>query len=494
MFKSIPKSDITIRPFKVYKNWTLDYTTAPLYAAEHLSGSFENSENREVAGFKEYSLYKGINQLFYSNGAKQVGIVTNWNLRKYKAKQQKTYKVLITNNLSTPTSNTYFYYYSESGKTYIDEFQQFLDKNKYSVDDTGIIYSGKFTDVTKLYGLMNNYGSLSERTIGDRVLFWNIPQRYIGEGIKPNSLVITNHTTDSIIVDDGKGNLTFSGKNFVEVTAIDIENNTITFSMNDGVTIIMDLISLNFGDEETETPGKFVVSYNGSPNAETEIYSYDTNTNSETLYAVGTFNFPLELARYNGASTIGNIFYANGIITLTYGVERISDSLEEGDNYNFGNDNNWDMKFQSTKTIYENEVFLEVNPNEFNYSTNPSATKFYNGDVYVRKYIPFTPASVSSATSEYDLDFRYKTNYTFNSGYTFRGTTLTSSLDLSGSIGFDEYEYSSSLDPTGSYLAPYITTVGLYDENYDMVAVAKIPSKPKSTPDYPINFVIRFDT
>ncbi len=64
MFKSIQKSDITIRPFKVYKNWTLDNTIAPIYAVEHLSGSFENNENREVAGYKEYSLNPA-NSLFF---------------------------------------------------------------------------------------------------------------------------------------------------------------------------------------------------------------------------------------------------------------------------------------------------------------------------------------------------------------------------------------------------------------------------------------------
>ena len=475
MFKSIQKSDITIRPFKVYKNWTLDYQTVPINAVEHLSGSFDASEANEVAGFKEYSLYKSIKQLFYSNSAKQIGVVTNWNLRKHNAKQLKKYDVTISDNLSVPTTNSYLYYYSPNQNQYVDEFQQFLDNNGYYVNDSGVIFEGKFTDVTKVYGVMDNYASYTERVLGDRVLFWNIPQKYVGEGIKPNSLVINNYTTDSIIVDDGKGNLTFSGKNFVEVTSIDIENDTITFLMNDGVYYTMDLISLNFGSEETGLPGSFIVSYNGSPNSETQISSYDIA--SGVLYAIGTFNFPLELARYNGASTIGNIFYANGIITLTYGVERIKDTLDEGENYNFGNDDNWDMKFQSTKTIYENEIFLEVNPNEYNYSTNPSATKFYNGDVYVRKYIPFTPGNVTSATNDYDLDFRLVSDY--------NGTSK---------IGFDEYEYSSSIDPTGSYLAPYITTVGLYDENYDMVAVAKIPSKPKSTPDYPINFVIRFDT
>ena len=93
MFKSIQKSDITIRPFKVYKNWTLDYQTVPINAVEHLSGSFEEHISREVAGYKEYSLYRGIKQLFYSNSAKQVGVVTNWNLRKHNANQLKKYDI-----------------------------------------------------------------------------------------------------------------------------------------------------------------------------------------------------------------------------------------------------------------------------------------------------------------------------------------------------------------------------------------------------------------
>ena len=492
MFKSIQKSDITIRPFKVYKNWTLDHTTVPINAVEHLSGSFENNENREVEGFKEYSLYKSIKQLFYSNSAKQIGVVTNWNARKHNANQIKKYDVNISSNYSNPVTSSYSNYYSDSEKKYINEFQRFLDQNNYYVNDTGVIFEGKFTDVTKVYGVMNNYASYTERKLGDRFLFWNIPQRYIGEGIKPNSLRIVNYTTNSNIIDDGKGNLVFEGKNFVELISLDIENETIVFQMNDGIQYTMDLVSFNFGDEESGIPGSFIVSYNGSPNAATEIFSFDVE--SGVLYAIGTFNFPLELAKYNEASTIGNIFYSNGVIVFTYGTERFKDTLAEGENYNFGNDNNWDMRFQSTKTIYENELFLEVNPNEFNYSTNPSATKFYNGDVYVKKYIPFTPGNITSPTNDYNLDFRYYSNHLFPSGSVVRGTSLTSSLAISGSVGFDEYEYSSSIDPTGSYLAPYITTIGLYDENYDMVAVAKIPSKPKSTPDYPINFVIRFDT
>jgi hypothetical protein len=59
---------------------------------------------------------------------------------------------------------------------------------------------------------------------------------------------------------------------------------------------------------------------------------------------------------------------------------------------------------------------------------------------------------------------------------------------------FNHYDVSASLDPTGSYLAPFITTIGLYDNELNMVAVAKLARPMKSLPDYPLNFIIRFDT
>ena len=57
----------------------------------------------------------------------------------------------------------------------------------------------------------------------------------------------------------------------------------------------------------------------------------------------------------------------------------------------------------------------------------------------------------------------------------------------------DYFDYRQS-DPTGSYLAPYITTIGLYDDDGDMVAVAKLPTPIKNLPDMVMNFIVRFDT
>ena len=58
---------------------------------------------------------------------------------------------------------------------------------------------------------------------------------------------------------------------------------------------------------------------------------------------------------------------------------------------------------------------------------------------------------------------------------------------------FSNYQLSSSYDPTGSYLAPYITTIGLYDDNR-LVAVAKLGRPLKNLIDWPLNIIVRFDT
>jgi hypothetical protein len=57
---------------------------------------------------------------------------------------------------------------------------------------------------------------------------------------------------------------------------------------------------------------------------------------------------------------------------------------------------------------------------------------------------------------------------------------------------FFGFNYSSSIDPTGSYLAPYITTVGLYS-GADLVAVAKLGMPIKNTGELPLNILVKWD-
>jgi len=161
----------------------------------------------------------------------------------------------------------------------------------------------------------------------------------------------------------------------------------------------------------------------------------------------------------SGVETIlGNIFYERGLIVLTNDITSGSSFTE------------YDLDYRSTQTIYENEIFLSVNEGEFNVSTNPTAlTEFeYESGIIV------TSGSLDP-----------RNNYTQSYFNVTRGII---------NPVFWEYENSSSQDPTGSYLAPFITTIGLYDDDLNMVAVAKLPEPIKSLPDYPVNFIVRFDT
>lgn len=150
----------------------------------------------------------------------------------------------------------------------------------------------------------------------------------------------------------------------------------------------------------------------------------------------------------SGSNVAGNIFYDRGLVVLTRDV--VSGSVLS----------EYTLNFRSTKTIYENEILLTVLESEFNVSQNPTAV-------------------------DYDADGTFGKIKLHN---------IQSQINPLVFSGFGEYDYSSSLDTTGSYLAPYITTIALYDDDLNMVAVAKLPQPIKSMPDYPLNFIVRFDT
>ena len=57
---------------------------------------------------------------------------------------------------------------------------------------------------------------------------------------------------------------------------------------------------------------------------------------------------------------------------------------------------------------------------------------------------------------------------------------------------FSDYERLTAFDKTGSYLAPMVTSIGLYD-GLELVAVAKLGTPIKITPELPINFVVKID-
>jgi hypothetical protein len=118
----------------------------------------------------------------------------------------------------------------------------------------------------------------------------------------------------------------------------------------------------------------------------------------------------------------GIIIYSHGLVVITN--QGLLNFWPETDDIN--------VSFQSSRTIYETQYKCTVRENEFNYSQNPSLISSSN----------FVNPLIS-----------------------------TCSLDIRGQV----YDF-----VTSSFFSPYVTTVGLYNEAQELLAVAKL-SQPLPT-------------
>ena len=168
----------------------------------------------------------------------------------------------------------------------------------------------------------------------------------------------------------------------------------------------------------------------------------------------------------------GNVFYQDGLIAITTHDVHNDIELEDVTTY--------DLQYRSTKTIHELEVLCQVGECEFNFSQNPSAVEVSLTDSYdfETSATDNRPSGVRKIKEVLDIDQV--------SGYTssFDGTTTGS---------WDDYYSKVLTDPTGSYLSTFVSTIGLYDDNNNLVATAKLPKPIKNYPDMDINFIVRID-
>ncbi len=404
MLKQIPKSDITLRPFKVYKNFT---------ATQLDSGS----------GFNTYTAY---------NHTGSFDVLT----------ESQSLENGIWHQL-------YTMYYRDPHNLY--------------------------TSYGTIKPTYSEIERVKQRILNNKAYVYTIPQIKFGEEIKPKSIVLKSELLDETILDDGFGNLS-SNYNSYTFIRIDIENSLFIFEDPNGTELTANLISYEDGPAIDIENGIFQIEFQ-------EIFyliQIDVETSFISWLGVFDTNGVLQVSPV----VIGNVFYSHGIITITRDVDTSRLDMIDYD---------WQLNYQSTNTIYENEILLVVDEDEFNTSTNPTAVNFTN-----LKNLEYTTSfEGTKRTSTYDaarIKNDYYTEHTFNSGSIVYGQPITESVTINGWGGFNHYEYSASIDPTGSFIAPYVTTIGLYDENMDMVAVAKLATPIKSTPDLPVNFLVRIDT
>jgi len=141
----------------------------------------------------------------------------------------------------------------------------------------------------------------------------------------------------------------------------------------------------------------------------------------------------------NGSPYIGNIFYQNGLATITHPQYQvilggIGDFIID-ETFEVGNDSIKQLKFQGSHLIFENEYQCTIDEYEYNSTTNISARK-------------------------------YKTSKT---------------EDLANFA-------------TGSLFKPYITTVGLYNEDNELLVVGKLGQPIKTSNETDTTLILRWDT
>ena len=154
----------------------------------------------------------------------------------------------------------------------------------------------------------------------------------------------------------------------------------------------------------------------------------------------------------NASPYIGNIFYRNGFVTITHPsyTHDLLNSIGIGD-MNIESTNNTSnvlfevgnneskginkLQFQGTHLIYENEYQCTVQEHEFNNTTNLSARK-------------------NKSSTSYELE-----NFT-----------------------------------TSSLFKPHVTTIGLYDNNNELLVVGKLGQPIRMSDETDTTFIIRWDT
>ena len=154
-------------------------------------------------------------------------------------------------------------------------------------------------------------------------------------------------------------------------------------------------------------------------------------------------------ATRGSGSEVGNIFYSQGLLVMTDTGSYTGDVVS------------YTLKYQAQQTHYEYEYRVTAKPFEFNTTTNISITPNREGTLT----LPTGTVSMSRFLPPHDRS--YATSY----------TAATSSL------GF----------VTGSDFHPYVTQVGLYTEDGDLAAVAKLGKPIKLSNDISTTFVVRFD-
>jgi hypothetical protein len=216
----------------------------------------------------------------------------------------------------------------------------------------------------------------------------------------------------------------------------------------DGIEVVSDTMisgdTSNNADIEIGCYGGYQQMQNMGVNQLDEIRFYDYAASATEIASLANRHYIS--GSLHQTNVAGNIFYRNG--------QAVISSVHPKYNSGSGFFNTpFTALYRGTHTLYENEVLIRVPADQFNYTMNPTAT-----------YRPGTDGSNNDC------------NATTAGAESNNGPgELYLSPFVSGTVG------------------PYITTIGLYNDNAQLLAVGKLGTAITKRSDVDMNFIIRWD-
>ena len=415
-------------------------------------------------------------------------------------RQFKVYKKFYATHTEYPVLKLYdktSAYHTGSGLFDSEVFEKTTSGSFHKYPMYQSIKHKYFTDngLINMLGAVTDMGDFSnERRIDDTLFIIPISQSRVGEGIKPNSVKMYSDqlNSGSLLYDDGHGNLVGARKKYQFLDADFGSFGTGSLSNNGDLskgvyltlsdTKVTQSVKLSY-DLDLMDP-TMTLTVEGDTDVRT-LVRWDMFTNdigneyisgSSDIRTQGTIEFTEEL-KFLGSPLkpiqYGNVLYQDGIIAVTTHDVHNDISLEDFKTY--------ELEYRSTKTIQELEVLCQITDCEFNYSQNPSAVEVTLSNSY-----DFETTGVFNSFPAGRRRIKEVQDITQVSEY-------TSTFDGATTGSWDDYYSKTLTDPTGSYLTTFVSTIGLYDDNNNLVAVAKLPKPIKNYPDMAINFIVRMD-
>lgn len=534
VFKKLNQKDITITPFETYKEWNIITNNSASFGITMKKGTYRSYIGLDCKLDKEtideqHLNYIGIKRLFYDrdmyNPNKTIGSCgefeqtreLNGDMKIISIPQQtfgerikpgsvilyqgnslntyyddangNLYHTLYSNNL-VPYNNLISYinfnelYYLKSDILYsgsiIDNWNfinTITTNNVYSVD--GIYGRGISLTSTSSYIQLQHNDDLNFTNYDDySISFWiNIPATHsIGDfdiiskygnnifSAYPYRIQLNQNNKISFLISDGKdikyltGSLTLTSSLSITSSFTDMYHHIVCRKsgsnmslFENGVLSATDMINSssrihNSSDIFIGTTGQFK-NYLSASIDEVRIYKRAlTDTEIGNLYFTK-----------NNSARVGNVFYEHGKIVLTAPKELF---LPSG-SYNFET-NTLDINFNS-QSIDLNFEFLYSDPYLYD-----DFTLFFKSQhtIYEREII----------CTIRDTEFNY---------------TLNDSIRQTENPKDDRMKWFVN-EPSQSF-SPYITTIGLYNDYQQLLAVAKLARPIRSQKNSDLTFCIRLD-